>query len=61
MKVYEITPCKNCSPYVDPTIKATIEGLKSWLDEAPVGDVITIRVLQMTSDEYRALPEYEGP
>ena len=61
MKVYQITLAKETCPFTEKTIAKAIEGIKSELDGAEVGQEITIKVLEMTEQEYDALPEWMGP
>lgn len=57
MRVYEINPgtgLNHCTEK-DPSMVLV------WLEEASVGDVVCVRVKEMTESEYAALPEYVGP
>ena len=56
MRVYKIMPV-----HCNPCCEKDLEDVKVWLKEAPVGESIMIRVLEMTEEEYKNLPEYMGP
>jgi len=56
MKVFKVSPDKGLTPcYED-----KIENIILWLEESMPGDSIRIDILEMTKEEYDALPEYMG-
>jgi hypothetical protein len=59
MKVYKVTPCKDCNPCTE----KDIEAVKVWLEEADPtnNEVITIEPMEMSEEEYDNLPEHMGP
>ena len=57
MKVFEIGPDAGHNRCNEKEAKAVLV----WLEEAEVGDVITIRIKEMTAEDYSALPEFLGP
>jgi len=57
MKVFEIQP----EPGYNPCVEDKVQGILSWLEEADDGDVFTIRVKEMSREEYAKFPEYVGP
>ena len=57
MKVYRITP----GPGMNPCCEKDIKEILTWFEEAEVGDVIKVRVMEMPEAEYNALPKYMGP
>jgi len=57
MKVYKITPLPDFNPCTEKDIK----DLMIWLEESEPGDSFKVDVLEMTEEEYAALPEYMGP
>ena len=61
MKVYQITPGQGCCPHTEKSIKEAIEMLGMWLEESDGEDLITIKSLEMTEEEYDNLPEWNGP
>jgi hypothetical protein len=56
-RIYKVSPGKSLNPCCEDDIK----NVMSWLQEAEAGEVITIEILEMTPEEYDALPEYMGP
>lgn len=57
MKVYEIEPNRGLSRCTE----KDISGISCWLEMSEPGDIITIRVKEMSESEYNSLPEYTGP
>ena len=57
MKVYKIRPygLNGCCS------EDNFEALKEWFDAAEIGEKFEVQVLEMTEDEYNALPEFTGP
>ena len=56
MKVYRMGPAGfNKCTEKDP------KAILHWLEEAEVGERFIVDVLEMTEEEYDALPEYTGP
>ena len=55
MRIYKVTVqglglcCKNC-----------IEDIKVLFEEANIGEIFEVQVLEMTKEEYDALPEFMG-
>lgn len=45
--------------YVQP-MDDVLEALDAELDVLPVGDKLTIEIIEMSDDEYRRLPEFRG-
>ena len=61
MVVYKVFPCPGCSPHCEDSIKSAIFSIETWLQEGSVGDLVSVRIIEMGEDEYNALPEYQGP
>ena len=57
MKVYRITPDRGLCACTEKNINGVIE----WIKHSEVGHVMTIRVREMSEEEYNSLPEYTGP
>ena len=57
MKGFKVFPDKGLTPYYEDKI----ENIILWLEESMPGDSIRIDILEMTKEEYDALPEYMGP
>ena len=57
MKVFKVYPGVDLNPCCE---KYPADVLV-WLEEAEPGEVVKIEVMEMTEEEYEALPEYEGP
>jgi len=57
MRVYKVIPGISCNPCCENTIESVI----SWIEEAEVGSIIQVRILDMSQEEYNDLPEYMGP
>ena len=58
MRVYKMGP-KDGNKHIekDPSVV-----LECWLNEdAEVGDVIEVTVMEMSEEEWEKLPEYDGP
>lgn len=55
VRIYKVTVqglglcCKNC-----------IEDIKVLFEEANIGEIFEVQVLEMTKEEYDALPEFMG-
>ena len=56
MKIFKVFPDKGLTPYYEDKI----ENIILWLEELMPGDSIRIDILEMTKEEYDALPEYMG-
>ena len=62
MVVYEICPdVGNCNTHTEKTIKATLSAVAEWLEGSEIGTVVSIKLIEMTEEEYNNLPEYMGP
>ena len=48
--------------YIDPAVDLSygIEEIENLMTELPAGDKITIEILEMLKEEFRALPEFMG-
>jgi len=57
MKVFRITPGVGCNPCCEKQANSIV----TWLEEAEVGETITVKILEMSENEYSELPEYMGP
>ena len=57
MKVFNVFPGKG----LNPCCEDKIENVIPWLEESIPGDSLRIDILEMTKEEYDALPEYMGP
>lgn len=57
MKVFNVTPGIGCNPCIEEDLK----DILIWFQEAGVGDIITVEILEMSEKEYSELPEYMGP
>jgi len=61
MKVYRIWPDVGQNPHTEDSIEATVESIRTWLEEGAKGTVIMVRILEMSEEEFGNLPEYMGP
>jgi hypothetical protein len=61
MKVYNVSPGKDCNYHVEVNIDIAIEAAKEWLKEAEPGEIISITVDEMSEKEYNDLSDYVGP
>ena len=61
MKVYRVTPDKQCASHTENNLSSAISAAQTWLSEGEVGTELTIEVLEMSQEDYDNLPEYEGP
>ena len=61
MKVYQITPDKDCNPHTENNLKSAVASVEEWLKDSDKGTVVSIEIFEMTEKEYSQLPEYEGP
>lgn len=57
IKIYTVTPARDCASCTEKDIKAVME----WLLEAESGDVLQIAVGEMDENLYDQMPEYMGP
>jgi len=57
MKIYKVTPGED----LNPCHEKNIEDVFVWIQEAEIGDKITIEVKEMDEKYFDSLPEYEGP
>jgi len=61
MKVYRVTPDKQCAAHTEDNLNSAISAAQQWLSEADTGTELTIEIFEMSREEYDNLPEYEGP
>ena len=62
MIVYEICPAVGiCNSHAEKTIRATLSMVEEWLEGSEVGTVVSIKLIEMTEEEYDNLPEFTGP
>ena len=57
MRVYKVTPCKDC----DPCIEQSLEAVMSWIEEASDDAKIVVIPTEMSEAELDDLPDYMGP
>jgi hypothetical protein len=58
MKVYKMGP-KGCAQHIEKDPQILFE---CWVNEhAEVGDVYEVTIMEITEEEWKALPEYMGP
>jgi len=57
IKVYEVEPGKG----LNRCMEKDLDEVFSWIQEAEVGEEITIKIMYMEEAEYDSLPEYTGP
>ena len=48
------------NPLID-TLDGILETLRGEMEEMGTGQVFTIETIEMTEEEYKALPECDGP
>jgi len=63
MLVYQIKHTEDGTPYtavIQATEKDTVEHIENLLPYSVAGDTITVSTLEMTQEEFDALPEFEG-
>jgi len=56
MRIYMITP-----GHGNPCYEIDIEAVMEWFKEAQPGNRFVVNVIEMSEEEYTALPEYMGP
>ncbi len=61
MKVYRITPDKDCNSHIEDNMVSAIFSVEEWLKDSDKGTIVSIEILEMSQEEYDSLPEYEGP
>ena len=61
MRVYRIKPGTDLNPHCEDSIEATLSAVEMWLQEGTKGTKVIIEIMEMTKEEFIALPEYEGP
>ena len=64
MRVYSVSLHDGACPYTEKLKDTLFAGLSDMLDEMAADDQndrIQIQVLEMSEDEYAALPEWSGP
>jgi len=61
MRVYVVRPGEGCHAHTEASIRATLDNVQVWLEESEAGDVVTIKVEEMSKEDYDGLPEYGGP
>lgn len=57
MKIFKVTPGKDLNPCHEKKLLSVME----WIQNAEVGDMITIEIKEMKEEDFDSLPEYEGP
>jgi len=57
MKVYEVTLEKGTNPCLEKDLPTIIDMLK----DCDIDDEITIKVIEMSEEEFKALPDWDGP
>lgn len=57
MRVYKVTPVEG----LNPCIEKYPEDVAVWLQEAEVGEKITVEIIEMSEKEFENLEEYLGP
>lgn len=57
MKVYEVEPDSGLNRCTEKDHNSVLV----WIQMAEIGDVITIRVKEMSSEAFAAMPEFMGP
>jgi len=57
MKVYEVDVGQGLNRCTEKDIKI----LSVWFEEASIGETITIRIKEMSEEEYGSLPEFMDP
>jgi hypothetical protein len=61
MKVFNIFPGKDCNPHCERYLENAVDSIREWLLNGDPGEVVKIEILEMSEEEYSALPEWEGP
>lgn len=65
MKCYKITIEQGANPYIAKDVKEVLDFMKTDFEEAAewgeVGDIKKIETIEMTKDEFKNLPEWDGP
>jgi hypothetical protein len=57
MKVFNVSPGKGCNS----CLEKEIENVVVWLEEAEIGETITIEIKEMSERRYDRMPEFMGP
>ncbi len=57
MKVFDVMADTDLNSCIEKDPKDVL----IWLEESEPGAIITIDVMEMSEEEYNALPEYMGP
>lgn len=57
MKIYKVYP----EIQSNACCEKNIENVISWIENAEIGDMISIKIINMTEEEYNLLPEFMGP
>ncbi len=57
MRLYKITPGADCNSCIEKKAEAALV----WLQEASIGEKVTIEIIEMSEEEYEKLPEFVGP
>ena len=61
MKVYRITPDKQCNSHIENSLESAVGSIEQWLEDSDKGTIVTVEIMDMTEKDYSLLPEYEGP
>lgn len=61
MRVYCYSAYEGANKLIEPDIKQSFETLGEELEEASIGDVVTIKIEEMDEKKYADLPEWDGP
>lgn len=61
MKVYEVRPDKDCHAHIEDSLGSALITIGAWLTASDTDTELTVKVLDMSQEEYDDLPEYEGP
>ena len=61
MIVYKMTPCVDCSSYVEKDLETVKEQIFDWIKILDVNDCFTVQAIEIPEHVYNDLPEYTGP
>jgi len=57
IRIYTVTPGLGCAPCTE----RDINNVKTWIEEATLGEVIKIHINEIDENIYNEMPEYMGP
>ena len=60
MKAYQLGP-QDCNHWTEKDIDTALGQLKDFIMDCEIGEIFELKIIEMTEDEYRAMPEYTGP